>query len=60
MKSEARLGESAPSTSTPSTVVDRSWAGDIGAGRVELMEMNLGETTDIDGSGSGGSASLEV
>lgn len=58
MKSEARLGESAPSTSTPSTGVDRSSAGDpvdscdtgvscdTGAGWVVLMITNLGETTD--------------
>jgi len=45
MKSEARLGERAPSTSTPSTGVERSSAGDVdpsadgvtGVGCVVLM-----------------------
>ena len=55
MKSDARLGESAPSTSTPSTGVDRSSAGDPvdsgegAAGRVVLMTTNLGEPTDNPG-----------
>jgi hypothetical protein len=52
MKSEARLGERAPSTSTPSTGLERSSAGDpegpvaAGAGYGALMVPNLGETTD--------------
>ena len=37
MKSEARLGESAPSTSTPSTGVDRSSAGEAAGDGVLLM-----------------------
>lgn len=49
MKSEARLGDNAPSTSTPSTAVDRSSAGVAGVGWVVLTRMNLGETTDRGG-----------
>lgn len=49
MKSEARLGERAPSTSTPSTGVDRSSAGEagevVGDGLV-LTSTTLGETSD--------------
>jgi hypothetical protein len=37
MKSEARLGDRAPSTSTPSTGVERTSAGDVGEGCVVLM-----------------------
>ena len=46
MKSEARLGESAPSTCTPSTGVDRSSAGEAMGVDVVLMDPNLGEATD--------------
>jgi hypothetical protein len=52
MKSDARLGESAPSTRSPSIGVDLSSAGEV-AGKaigVEavLMDPNLGEATDND------------
>ena len=53
MKSEALLGESAPSTSTPSTGVPRSSAGEAGAPTGEagadgdvLMSPNVGQPTD--------------
>ena len=45
MKSPARLGESAPSTSTPSTGVETRSAGE-GAGGT-LMRRTLGDPTDI-------------
>jgi hypothetical protein len=45
MKSAARLGDRAPSTSTPSTGVDRRSAGDP-VMSVVLMAPNLGEATD--------------
>jgi hypothetical protein len=37
MKSVARLGDSAPSTSTPSTGVERSSAGEASAAFIVLM-----------------------
>ncbi len=46
MKSEARLGERAPSTSTPSTGVDRSSAGEAADGEVVLIRTNLGAAAD--------------
>ena len=58
MKSPARLGESAPSTSTPSTGVEIRSAGDsgavavAGAGRgIDMTRLTLGAATD---SGAGG------
>ena len=48
MKSDARLGDSAPSTSTPSTGVASpgSSAGEAAGDDVLLMTPNLGEATD--------------
>jgi hypothetical protein len=46
MKSEARLGERAPSTSMPSTGVDRSSAGEAGDDEVVLIPTNLGGAAD--------------
>jgi hypothetical protein len=42
MKSPARLGESAPSTSTPSTTVETGSAGDCWT----LMSRTLGDLAD--------------
>jgi hypothetical protein len=50
MKSPARLGESAPSTSTPSTGVDIGSAGEGCA----LMHRTLGDAADSAGSAEGG------
>jgi hypothetical protein len=46
MKSDARLGDSAPSTRSPSTGVDFSSAGEAMGDEVVLMITNLGEATD--------------
>ena len=60
MKSPARLGEIAPSTSTPSTGVETRSAGDsgavvvAGAGRgIDMTRLTLGEATDSEHGGSG-------